>query len=120
MPSPGLLCECGVEGCRETLPIGYQEYDRAARKGYVVCVAHAYDAGRVIESNALYAIVADIERESCVKCGDMLTPADSQGLCLHCHWVVRGMVEVGLREVTDYLAAWTKFEQWCAERGRAA
>jgi hypothetical protein len=48
---------------------------------------------------------------TCIRCGDA-PPVDEWGLCGHCHWAVRGEIEVGLYELREYLRKVARFEAW--------
>ena len=52
--------------------------------------------------------------EECIRC-DEAPAVDEQGYCGHCHWAVRAEVEEGLYAIREYLRAWARFEEWCAE-----
>jgi len=51
-----------------------------------------------------------------VRCGDGET-GEALGLCRVCTVSTRVEVTTGLRRLTDYLAAWAAFEEWCRLRG---
>jgi hypothetical protein len=55
----------------------------------------------------------------CIRCGEHETLAD-RPYCIHCTFAVRAEVEVGLRQMAEYLRAWAAFDDWCSGRGKHA
>jgi hypothetical protein len=55
----------------------------------------------------------------CIRCHSVETP-DPAGYCPAC--VVHSRVEVvtGLRRLSQYLAAWAAFDEWCTSGGSDA
>jgi hypothetical protein len=53
----------------------------------------------------------------CARCGTARR-VDAAGYCGHCYWAVRAEVEAGFRVLGEYLQAWARFMDWCAERGQ--
>lgn len=57
-----------------------------------------------------------VHDHDCILCED--APAvDGLGYCGPCHWILRAECEKGFRQLREYLRAWAKFGQWCAEHG---
>jgi hypothetical protein len=52
----------------------------------------------------------------CIRCGKNETLPD-RPYCIHCTFAVRAEVEVGLRQLSDYLRMWAEFDQWCRSHG---
>jgi hypothetical protein len=56
---------------------------------------------------------------TCLACRE--APAvDLGGLCGRCRWTVRAEVEEGMAQLHAYLLAWSRFGDWCDERGLEA
>jgi hypothetical protein len=47
----------------------------------------------------------------CVRCGEQ-PGIDDLGYCGHCHRLARAEVNLGLRQLERYLAAWAAFRAW--------
>ncbi|HEU5371960.1 MAG TPA: hypothetical protein VFU51_06185 [Gaiellaceae bacterium] len=58
-------------------------------------------------------------RVMCIRCREHEVPP-GRPYCIHCVFAVRAEVELGLRQLEDYLGAWAAFETWCSSHGRAA
>jgi hypothetical protein len=55
----------------------------------------------------------------CIRCGEHEALPD-RPYCIHCTFAIRAEVELGLRQLADYLHNWAEFDQWCCEHGRVA
>ena len=67
------------------------------------------------------AFVNSVERSGgmCVRCGTTAAP-ESQGYCPTCVIHTRIEIVTGLRRLTEYLAAWAAFDDWCRSHGGGA
>jgi hypothetical protein len=54
--------------------------------------------------------------ERCVRCGTTAAREPS-GYCPTCVIHTRIEIVTGLRRLTEYLAAWAAFDDWCRSRG---
>ena len=57
-----------------------------------------------------------MDLDECIRCGEA-PGVDENGYCCYCHWTVKLEVEIGLRELYEYLSAWARFADWCAGHG---
>ncbi|HEY7206624.1 MAG TPA: hypothetical protein VH416_00175 [Gaiellaceae bacterium] len=56
---------------------------------------------------------------TCISCGEAAA-VDLSGYCGHCHWEVRAEIAEGMVELRAYLLAWSRYSDWCDERGLEA
>jgi hypothetical protein len=56
-----------------------------------------------------------VDVEACIRCGQQ-PGIDDNGYCGHCHWAVKAEIQEGIHRFRDYLAAWARFDDWCAGR----
>ena len=54
---------------------------------------------------------------ACIRCREA-PRLDAIGYCVRCHWFVLAELEDGFQGLKDYLTAWARFSDWCAERGQ--
>ena len=55
----------------------------------------------------------------CIRCGEHEALPD-RPYCIHCTFAIRAEVELGLRQLDDYLSNWAQFDQWCRRHGCVA
>jgi len=55
----------------------------------------------------------------CIRCGEHEALPD-RPYCIHCTFAMRAEVELGLRQLADYLSNWAEFDQWCKAHGSVA
>ena len=51
----------------------------------------------------------------CIRCGEAIP--EPLELCTPCGMRTRIEVAEGLRELSEYLRAWSEFDLWCREKG---
>lgn len=66
-----------------------------------------------------------MDAQECIRCvanGDTYpgVAVDEDGLCGHCHWVVKAEAVEGQYQIEEYLNNWARFDDWCVRHGRTA
>jgi hypothetical protein len=61
-----------------------------------------------------------MDENDCIRCGET-RQLDDNGYCQsQCHWKVQSEVVYGLSDLYLYLRGWSRFSDWCDERGLSA